>query len=188
MLSADELELLAAIQETGSLSRAAARLGRAASTVPHAARQMEERFDALLVCNGHHWDPRWPEPMFPGHDTFAGTQMHAHDYRDSDVFAGKRALILGMGNSAMDIAVEASWVAQRTYLAARTPVHVVPKYVLGRPLDQLETPALARALPWKVRQRITGCSRPSSAPTSGTDCARRPTDCCRRTSPSARPS
>jgi DNA-binding transcriptional LysR family regulator len=48
MLSADELELLAAIQETGSLSRAAARLGRAASTVSHAARQMEERFDALL--------------------------------------------------------------------------------------------------------------------------------------------
>ena len=50
-----------------------------------------ERFDALLVANGHHWDPRWPEPMFPGHDTFTGTQMHAHDYRDSDIFAGKRA-------------------------------------------------------------------------------------------------
>ena len=29
-----------------------------------------ERFDALLVANGHHWDPRWPEPMFPGHDSF----------------------------------------------------------------------------------------------------------------------
>lgn len=39
-----------------------------------------ERFDALLVANGHHWDARWPEPMFPGHETFAGTQMHAHDY------------------------------------------------------------------------------------------------------------
>ena len=60
-----------------------------------------ERFDALLVANGHHWDPRWPEPMFPGHETFTGVQMHAHDYRDSDVFAGRRALILGMGNSAM---------------------------------------------------------------------------------------
>jgi cation diffusion facilitator CzcD-associated flavoprotein CzcO len=48
-----------------------------------------ERFDALLVANGHHWDPRWPEPMFPGHETFAGTQIHAHDYRDSDIFAGR---------------------------------------------------------------------------------------------------
>lgn len=48
MLSQDEFMLLEAIRSTGSLSRAAARLGRAPSTVSHAARQMETRFDALL--------------------------------------------------------------------------------------------------------------------------------------------
>jgi len=48
MLSEDELALLEAIRESGSLSRAAARLGKAPSTVSHAARQLEERFDALL--------------------------------------------------------------------------------------------------------------------------------------------
>jgi len=48
MLSMDELALLEAIRETGSLSRAAAALGRAPSTVSHAARQLETRFDALL--------------------------------------------------------------------------------------------------------------------------------------------
>ncbi|OZB63376.1 MAG: LysR family transcriptional regulator, partial [Lysobacterales bacterium 13-68-4] len=48
MLTEDELALLEAIRETGSLSRAAARLGRAPSTVSHAARQLEARFDALL--------------------------------------------------------------------------------------------------------------------------------------------
>jgi DNA-binding transcriptional LysR family regulator len=48
MLSAEELQLLEAIKESGSLSRAAARLGKAPSTVSHAARQLEERFDALL--------------------------------------------------------------------------------------------------------------------------------------------
>lgn len=48
MLSQEELALLEAIRETGSLSRAAARLGKAPSTVSHAARQMESRFDALL--------------------------------------------------------------------------------------------------------------------------------------------
>jgi DNA-binding transcriptional LysR family regulator len=48
MLSEDELALLDAIRATGSLSRAAARLGRAPSTVSHAARQLEARFDALL--------------------------------------------------------------------------------------------------------------------------------------------
>jgi DNA-binding transcriptional LysR family regulator len=48
MLSEDELALLEAIRESGSLTRAAARLGKAPSTVSHAARQLEARFDALL--------------------------------------------------------------------------------------------------------------------------------------------
>ena len=48
MLTEEELGLLEAIRDTGSLSRAAARLGKAPSTVSHAARQLEERFDALL--------------------------------------------------------------------------------------------------------------------------------------------
>lgn len=48
MLSLDDLQLLEAVRATGSLSRAAARLGKAASTVSYAARQLEERLDALL--------------------------------------------------------------------------------------------------------------------------------------------
>ena len=48
MLSEDELALLEAIEQSGSLSRAAARLGKAPSTISHAARQLETRFDALL--------------------------------------------------------------------------------------------------------------------------------------------
>lgn len=48
MLSPNELALLEAIRDSGSLSRAAAKLGRAPSSVSHAARQLEERFDALL--------------------------------------------------------------------------------------------------------------------------------------------
>ncbi len=48
MLTQDEMALLEAIEQAGSLSRAAARLGKAPSTVSHAARQLEARFDALL--------------------------------------------------------------------------------------------------------------------------------------------
>lgn len=114
-----------------------------------------EEFDALVVANGHHWDPRWPEPAFPGSEDFPGVQMHAHSFEDNTAWRDLSVLVVGMGNSAMDIAVEASWVAHRTYLAARTPVHVVPKYVFGRPMDQIEKPAMARTLPWKVRQRLT---------------------------------
>ncbi len=109
----------------------------------------ERTYDMLLVANGHHWDPLGPEPPPPG--TFAGRQMHAHEYRSKHELRDKRVVVVGMGNSAMDIAVESSEVAQRTYLSARRGVHVIPKYMFGKPLDQLFTTSL---LPWKVRQRL----------------------------------
>ena len=109
----------------------------------------ERRYDALAVANGHHWNPRWPEPAFEGE--FDGVQMHAHDFRDGNIFEGKRVLVLGMGNSAMDIVAEASIKGEKAFLAARRGAYVLPKYVLGRPVDQY--PADPR-LPWAVRQKF----------------------------------
>jgi dimethylaniline monooxygenase (N-oxide forming) len=108
-------------------------------------------YDALLVANGHHWDARWPEPAFPGADTFKGTQMHAHSYVDNSIFAGKDVVVLGMGNSAMDLAVESSYVAANTYLSARKGAWIIPKYVFGKPVDQL--PNNPR-VPFAIRQRM----------------------------------
>jgi dimethylaniline monooxygenase (N-oxide forming) len=108
-------------------------------------------YDALIVANGHHWDPRWPEPAFPGTDSFDGTQLHAHSYEENSIFAGKDVVVLGMGNSAMDIAVESSYVAANTYLAARKGAWIIPKYVFGKPVDQL--PNNPR-IPFAIRQRM----------------------------------
>jgi dimethylaniline monooxygenase (N-oxide forming) len=108
-------------------------------------------FDALLVANGHHWNPRWPDPPFPGADTFEGVQMHSHHYVDADDMRGKNVVVLGMGNSAMDIAVEASSVANRVFLAARRGAHIIPKYLWGRPLDQM---GLSPKIPWPIRRTI----------------------------------
>jgi dimethylaniline monooxygenase (N-oxide forming) len=108
-------------------------------------------YDALLVANGHHWDPRWPEPAFPGSDAFEGKQLHAHSYVDNSIFADADVVVLGMGNSAMDIAVESSYVAANTYLAARKGAWIIPKYVFGKPVDQL--PNNPR-IPFAIRQRV----------------------------------
>lgn len=89
----------------------------------------------VLVANGHHWDARWPFPPFPGE--FAGTQMHSHEYKTPDVLAERKVLVLGIGNSACDIAVESSQVAEHTYLAMRRGAHVIPKYLFGKPTDQV---------------------------------------------------
>src|SRR5207253_156651 len=83
-------------------------------------------------------------PDFPHHAQIAA-------YVDSAGFAGKRVVVLGMGNSAMDIAVEASYAAEQVYLAARRGAHVIPKYLFGNPLDQQG--AWDPSVPFHVRQR-----------------------------------
>jgi cation diffusion facilitator CzcD-associated flavoprotein CzcO len=106
-------------------------------------------YDALFVGNGHHWDPRWPEPAFDG--TFDGREMHSHDYVDAQGFEDKNVVVVGMGNSAMDIASETSRVAKRVFLSARRGAYVLPKHVIGRPLDQY--PSDPR-IPWRIRRLI----------------------------------
>ena len=107
-------------------------------------------YDAVLVGNGHHWDPRWPDPPFPGSDSFEGVQMHAHDFRDSDILRGKRVVVLGVGNSGVDIACASSYVADKTFLASRRGVHVLRKYFRGKPIDQQLPPSW---MPWTLKQK-----------------------------------
>lgn len=110
-----------------------------------------DRYRAVLVANGHHWKPRWPEPPFPGAEGFEGEQMHAHHYREPDVLRGKRVLVLGIGNSATDIAVESSRIADATFLAMRRGAYVLPKYLNGKPTDEAASPILTR-LPLPVQR------------------------------------
>jgi dimethylaniline monooxygenase (N-oxide forming) len=98
-----------------------------------------EEFDALIVANGHHWDPALPDPAIPGE--FTGIELHSHAYIDPDephALRGKRVVIVGMGNSAMDIACELGHpgVAEQVFLSARRGAWVLPKYAFGKPIDQ----------------------------------------------------
>jgi cation diffusion facilitator CzcD-associated flavoprotein CzcO len=111
------------------------------------------RYGAVLVANGHHWDPRWPEPPYPGSEDFAGKQMHSHFYREPSVLEGRRVLVLGIGNSATDIAVESSRHAAATFLAMRRGAYIVPKYLSGRPTDETGHPLLTR-LPLAVQRAL----------------------------------
>ena len=109
-------------------------------------------YDALLVANGHHWNPRWPEPRFPGH--FDGVEMHSHHYIENTDFRDKNVLVVGIGNSAMDIAVESSFVARRTLISSRRGAYILPKYMFGRPLDQIGVNSLTPKLPFAFRRAI----------------------------------
>jgi dimethylaniline monooxygenase (N-oxide forming) len=90
-------------------------------------------YRAVLVANGHHWCPRYPE--FAGE--FRGHTLHSHDYRTAEGLQGKRVLVVGIGNSGCDIACESSRVAAATFLSTRSGAHIIPKYLFGKPLDRL---------------------------------------------------
>src|ERR1700744_5089098 len=106
-------------------------------TIEGAGGEETRRYGAVLVANGHHWDARWPEPAFAGGGEFRGEEIHAHESRESDIAKGKRVLVLGIGNSAVDIAVESSRIADATFLAPRRGAWVIPKYLNGKPVDEI---------------------------------------------------
>jgi hypothetical protein len=54
----------------------------------------------------------------------------------------------------MDIAVESSFVARNTFLSSRRGAYILPKYLFGRPLDQIGVNSLTGKLPWGFRQAI----------------------------------
>jgi dimethylaniline monooxygenase (N-oxide forming) len=113
------------------------------------------RYASVLVANGHHWDPRYPEPAFPGAGTFTGEQIHSRCYRTPEPYAGKRVLVLGIGNSACDVATDCCQVAARTLLAMRRGAHIVPKYLLGLPTDHLTLMRLGAKAPlWLQRSAV----------------------------------
>lgn len=130
----------------------------------------------LFVANGHHWDARMPE--YPG--AFNGHEIHSHYYRDPFEpydFRGKRVLLVGAGNSAMDISSELSQrpIADKLFISMRRGVWVLPKYMNGQPTDKSVLPGwmpaklgreLARAM---IKKRVGhmedyGLPRPDHEP------------------------
>ncbi len=104
-----------------------------------------DTFSHLVVSNGHHWKPRFPE--YPG--KFDGEFIHSHNFKKATPFAGKRVLVIGGGNSACDVAVETSRVSKLTAISWRRGYWIAPKFLLGKPADKVAEGT--KWLPIKVR-------------------------------------
>lgn len=71
-----------------------------------------EKFDAVLVCTGHHTQPYIPPP-WPGQEKFCGKIIHVHSYKDHRNYEDKIIAIVGVGNSGIDVAVELSRIGKQ---------------------------------------------------------------------------
>ncbi len=115
--------------------------------------------DALIVANGHHWSPAFSQPR--PHNKYLGTILHATEYispSEPHDLVGKRVLVVGMGNSAMDIAYELSrqGIADHVSVSVRRGAWVLPKYILGKPFDQ--GTFIPTWLPAQLRRRLVTAS------------------------------
>ncbi len=86
---------------------------------------------SLVAASGSFNSPYIPD--IPGRASYQGDVLHSVDYRDPGLYKGKRVVVVGAANSAVQIAVELAKVANVT-LAARTAVKFIPQTFLGKDL------------------------------------------------------
>ncbi|MBT0567194.1 NAD(P)-binding domain-containing protein [Williamsia sp. CHRR-6] len=109
------------------------------------------RYRAVVCATGTNWFPK--SPTHPGQ--FNGEVRHSSTHRAANEFAGKRVLIVGLGNSGADIACDAAQNAERAFISVRRGYHIIPKHVLGVPADTLDE--TGQFLPrWIERPLMTG--------------------------------
>jgi hypothetical protein len=109
------------------------------------------RYAAVVIANGHHWSPR--RPAYPG--TFSGESLHSAEYKTPEIFAGKRVLIVGGGNSGCDIAVEAAQSATAVFHSTRRGYHYIPKFLVGVPADRAGDRLHKLRFPLAARRAVT---------------------------------
>ena len=111
---------------------------------------VRETFDRVIVASGHLSVPMHvPEYR----DAFEGEYLHSHDYREPEPFAGKRICIVGVGNSACDIASDVCSTSPLTVMVARSGVMIGPKLIFGRPFTDVTFRLYKNWIPDWLRRR-----------------------------------
>ena len=91
------------------------------------------RARAVVVATGYN---RVPNPdRLPEQERFRGPVLHSSSYRSGEAFAGQRVLVVGAGNTGAEIALDLAERGAKPTLAVRAPVNVVPRDLLGMPIQ-----------------------------------------------------
>jgi hypothetical protein len=98
----------------------------------------------VVVATGYNAEPVLP--AIPGIETFGGKVLHSADYADAKPFAGRAVLVIGMGNTGAEIALDLAEAGARPTLSLRNGVHLVPRDLFGIPIQVVALVA-TRVLP-----------------------------------------
>ncbi|MEU3534157.1 NAD(P)/FAD-dependent oxidoreductase [Streptomyces murinus] len=118
----------------------------------HASGGRELTGSAVVVATGYNHTPRIPD--WPGRQSYDGELLHAGAYRNAEPYAGRDVLVVGVGNTGAEIAVDlVEGGAARVRLAVRTVPHIVRRSTLGWPAQY--TGVLVRRLPVRLVDRLS---------------------------------
>ena len=107
-------------------------------------------YQYVIVANGHHWNPRFPTPAFKGE--FTGEILDSHYYREAEQVQDKDVLVVGIGNSAVDIACEAARQhTGKVVISTRSGAYITPNWIWSMPFDNLANPLTAKFPLWLQR-------------------------------------
>ena len=110
-----------------------------------------EVFDSVIVASGHLTQPL----DIPEFKAFTGEYLHAHHYKTPEPYVGKRICVVGVGNSACDIASDLCVTVPRCVLVARSGVLILPKLMFGRAFTDITARIQRPWIPRTLRRRIT---------------------------------
>ena len=106
----------------------------------------------LVVATGYNREPNIPS--WPGQEQFAGEVLHSSRYRNGEAFRDRDVLVVGLGNSGGEIALDLCERGARVRLAVRSPVNIVPREILGIPAQRISI--AQRRLPPRVVDTLNG--------------------------------
>ncbi len=100
---------------------------------------------AVVVCTGFNRCP--VVPQWPGQEAFEGEILHSRSYKTGKPYAGKKVLVVGMGNTGAEIALDLWEQGAEPWICVRGPVNIVPRDFRGRP-TQITAMLLGRLPHW----------------------------------------
>lgn len=109
-----------------------------------------EVYDSVIVASGHLHVPR----HVPELQAFSGQYLHAHNYNAPEPFVNQRICIVGVGNSACDIAGDVCVNSQSCVMVARSGVLILPKLIFGRPFTDLSSALQRPWIPYTARRLL----------------------------------
>jgi indole-3-pyruvate monooxygenase len=126
-------------------------LWRVRVSAPAGAPEMEYIGRWLVVATGESAESVVPD--IPGLEGFSGDVTHVSDYKSGESYRGKRVLVVGCGNSGMEVSLDLSDYGARPSMVVRDAVHVLPREVLGKSTFELAV-LLMRWLPLWIVDKI----------------------------------